>query len=240
VLGRAGLWKHQPVRVRALHRYPVKSLLGEELTSLTVDVRGVDGDRLWSVRTPDGKIGSGKNSHRFAAVLGLLELRARVHDGRVTVTFPDGRETDVEAQSSAELLSSHLGRPLTFARETDVTHFDDGPVSLIGTASVEALEQERGAEVSVSRFRPNLVLDTDEPFVEDGWVGRRVVVGDVELEVVMTSPRCVMVDMKTADLPEQHGNLLAVGRLNDACLGVIASVVRPGTIRIGDSAKMSG
>lgn len=204
------------------------------MPALALDIRGVVGDRLWSVRTPENKIGSGKNSHRFAAVIGLLELRSALRDGRVMVTFPDGVEVDVEDPHSAEVLSRHLGRPLTFARETDVNHFDDGPVSLIGTASVAALERERGAAVAATRFRPNIVLETAEAFVEDGWVGRRIGFGDVELEVVMTSPRCVMVDMKTADLPEQHGNLLAVGRLNDACLGVIASVVRPGTLRVGD------
>jgi hypothetical protein len=222
------------MRVRTLYRYPVKSLLGEEVPALAVDTRGVEADRLWSVRTPENKIGSGKNSHRFAAVLGLLDLRARLQDGRVLVSFPDGSEVDVEDPNGKELLSRHLGRPLTFARESDVNHFDDGPVSLLGGASVAALEQERGAAVSATRFRPNIVLDTDKAFVEDGWVGRRVLLGEVELEVTMTSPRCVMVDMKTADLPEQHGNLLAVGRLNDTCLGVIASVVRPGTMQVGD------
>jgi uncharacterized protein YcbX len=220
--------------VRTLHRYPVKSLLGEDLPALAIDERGVVGDRLWSVRTPEGKIGSGKNSNRFAAVLGLLDLRATVRNGSALVSFPDGAEAAVDDPAAAELLSRHLVRPLSFAREGEVMHFDDGPVSLIGAASVQALERERGTEVAPSRFRPNLVLETDEAFVEDGWVGGRIGVGEVELEVVMTSPRCVMVDMKTADLPEQHGNLLALGRVNAACLGVIASVVRPGTIRVGD------
>jgi uncharacterized protein YcbX len=212
----------------------VKSLLGEEVPAVAVDGRGVAGDRLWSVRTPDGKIGSGKNSRRFAAVLGLLELRAAMRDGRVVVAFPDGVEVAVDDADAADLLSRHLQRPLSFARESEVTHFDDGPVSLLGAASVTALEKERGTAVSASRFRPNIVLDTGEAFMEDGWVGRRVTIGEVEVEVAMTSPRCVMIDMKTADLPEQHGNLLAIGRLNDACLGVIASVVRPGTVHIGD------
>jgi uncharacterized protein YcbX len=172
-------------------------------------------------------------------VLGLLELRAAVRDDRVVVTFPDGTDVTVDDPRSADLLSRHLGRPLTFARETEVSHFDDGPVSLIGTASLAALERERGAAVAVSRFRPNIVVATEDPFVEDAWVGRRVSFGEVELEVVMPSPRCVMVDMKTADLPEQHGNLLAAGRINNACIGVIASVVRPGTIRVGDDIVVS-
>lgn len=62
--------------MRSLHRFPVKSMSGEERNHLDVDARGCVGDRVWSVRTADGKIGSGKNTRRFAAVPGLLELRA--------------------------------------------------------------------------------------------------------------------------------------------------------------------
>lgn len=151
------LWKHRDVQVVALRRYPVKSLLGEDLSALDVDERGVVGDRLWSVRTAEDKMGSGKSTRRFAAVPGILELRAATRDGTVVVTFPHGEECAVDDPRSAGLLSQSLGQPLTFARETAVTHFDDGPVSLIGTASIAALERARGAPVAAARFRPNLV-----------------------------------------------------------------------------------
>ena len=217
----------------------MKSLLGEAAASLELDPRGVVGDRLWSVRTPAGKIGSGKNSKRFAAVPGLLALRATSTADCVAITFPDGTTLAVDAPELDALLTAHAGQPLTVRRETDVSHFDDGPVSLVGVASVQALATARGAPVDVRRFRPNVVLDTDRPFAEDEWIGRRLQVGSAVLEVTMASPRCVMIDMATADLPEQHGNLTAIGRLNDACLGVIAQVVRPGRIATGDAVTVS-
>lgn len=197
-------------------------------------MRGIVGDRLWSVRTPDNKIGSGKTSRRFAAVLGLLELRASIRDGRVIITFPDGSTCAVDDPDVAHRLSESLGRPVTVASETDVMHFDDGPISLVGGASVAALSAARGATVDATRFRPNVVLDTATAFMEDEWVGRRLRIGTVTLEVTVRSPRCVMVDMKTADLPAQPGNLLAAGRLNNACVGVIADVVEPGRLAVGD------
>jgi hypothetical protein len=49
-----------------------------------------------------------------------------------------------------------------------------------------------------------------------------------------------MIDAATADLPAQQGNLLAIGRLNGAHLGVIASVVVPGTITAGDDVLVAG
>ena len=222
-------------RVRSLHRYPVKSLLGEEVGRLDVDRRGCVGDRRWAVRTAAGKIGSGKNSRRFEAVPGLLRLRGVTRDGGVWIVFPDGTSLAVSTPAAADRLSQHAGRPVTLAAETDVDHFDDGPVSLVGAGSVGALSAERGDDVDVSRFRANIVLDTVEPFVEDRWIGGRVTIGTAILHVAMASPRCVMVDQETADLPAQPGNLLAAGRIHDACLGVVASVVRPGTISLGDA-----
>jgi uncharacterized protein len=52
-------------RISQFWRYPVKSMLGERRQSLTVEQRGVQGDRLYAVRDADGKFGSGKNTRRF-------------------------------------------------------------------------------------------------------------------------------------------------------------------------------
>lgn len=220
--------------VVALNRYPVKSLLGEELTAVDLDERGVVGDRAWSVRTAAGKLGSGKATRRFEAVVGLLDLRARSRVGHVEVTLPTGNRYDVTDPHAAEQLSRHIGQPLTFVPEADVSHFDDGPVSLIGLASVQALGDARGEPVDSARFRANIHVNTVEPFVEDEWIGRRLRIGHAVLDVVLASPRCVMINMKTADLPAQPGNLAAIGRLHDQCLEVIARVVTPGRVAVGD------
>jgi uncharacterized protein len=228
------------VAVISLHRYPVKSLLGEDVAAFDLDDRGVVGDRSWSIRTANGKIGSGKNTRRFADVPGLLQLRASTqpvgHGGSdgVTVTFPDGRSFPVGSPALAEQLSIHCGQPVTVARETDVSHFDDGPVSIIGRASVDAVSIASGQRVDPSRFRANVMVETDLPFAEEKWIGAQLRLGTALLEVTMASPRCVMVDMATADLPAQAGNLRTIGRLNDACLGVIARVVRPGRVSVSD------
>jgi uncharacterized protein YcbX len=217
----------------------VKSMLGERISRLEVDRRGFVGDRVWSVRTSEDKIGSGKNSRRLAAVPGLLELRAHTEVGGVAITFPDGTACSTDAPDVAERLSDLVGQPVTLAREIKTSHFDDGPVSLLGNASVIAVARERKQQVDPTRFRGNILLGTSEAFLEDQWVGRQLHIGSAVLSVTGTLPRCVMVDMKTADLPEQHGNLKAVGRLNDACLGVIAAVAVAGTITTGDVVEVS-
>ena len=221
-------------RIASLHRYPVKSLLGEDLDEVEIDERGVVGDRHWSVRTAADKIGSGKSTSRFEAVVGLLDLRAAMQDDTVVVMSSDGDKYAVDDPVAAERLSSRLGQPLTFAPETDVSHYDDGPVSLIGLASVRALTADRGRFVEPDRFRANIVLDTNAAFAEDAWIGCRIGVGAAVLEVTMPSPRCVMINMASADLPAQPGNLAALAQLHDSCLGVIARVVQPGRVGVGD------
>ncbi len=221
--------------VASLHRYPVKSMLGEGLTELEFDERGAAGDRAWSVRTREGKLGSGKTTRRFAALDGLQLVRARQPDTGVVVTLPDGTEHDVGSALLSERLSEFVGQPVTLAPESEVSYFDDGPVSLIARASVDAIAEHRGQPVDPARFRPNLVIDGVPAFGEDKWIGKQLRIGTAVLLVELASTRCVMVDSETADLPAQPGNLLAVGRLNDTCLGVIARVVQPGTVRIGDS-----
>lgn len=222
------------MEVVQLSRFPVKSMTGEQLDRLALDARGVDGDRAWAVRTDDGHIGSGKSTRRFRRVPGLLDVVARTVGDAVEVTFPDGTTYGVDDAAAAERLSVHVGRPVAFARETDVDHFDDGPVSLLGTASVQAVTASRNEDVDPQRFRANVLVATTEPHVEQTWVGREVRLGTAGLRVVLASPRCVMVDLGTALLPPQPGNLKAVTALTDGLLGVVAEVVEPGVVRVGD------
>ncbi len=221
-------------RVHSLHRYPVKSLSGQNVPSLVLDDRGGAGDRTWSVRCADGRIASGKRTRRFAAVPGLLDLRAREVDGTVQVGVPDGRWYDADDPQAARAVTEHVGRPVTLEREHDESHFDDGPVSLLALASVERVCELHGSVPAVERFRPNVVLGAAPAFAEEQWVGRAVHVGEAVVRVDLVSPRCVMVDAPTADLPPARGLLRALGTSRGAELGVIASVLAPGRVRVGD------
>jgi hypothetical protein len=227
------------VHVASLHRYPVKSLVGERLEVADAVARGFRGDRLWAVRDEDGKLGSGKSTRRFRKMEGLLGLVAS-YDGDVPiVTFPDGRGLRGDDPAIHEALSRYVGRPVTLDREGEVSHFDDGPVHLVTTASLDAVAQRLGEPVDPRRFRPNLVVDTGDAagLVEDGWVGRRLRVGEVVLEVVARMPRCVMVDLPQVGLGASRV-LDAVGDLNDANLGVLATVVTPGRVRVSDGVDL--
>ena len=64
--------------VELLYRYPVKSMLGEALAALTVEARGVVGDRLWAVL--DGETGKVASAKRPKLWRDLLTCTARTLD----------------------------------------------------------------------------------------------------------------------------------------------------------------
>ena len=76
---------------------------------------------------------------------------------------------------------------------------------------------------------------------EEAWAGRTVTLGDdAVLRVLYAMPRCVMLDHEQADLPPFPGLLRTVTDARDGCAGVVADVVRGGTVRIGDELRLGG
>ncbi len=225
-------------RVGALLRYPVKSMAGEELAEVELVHRGLVGDRAWAVRTEDGGIGSGKTTRRFRRIDGLLEWRAGLDGGVPIVYRPTGERCSVE--EAAARLSAATGRTLTIEAEGDVPHHDESPVHVLTTASLRALGDLLGSLVDVARFRPNVVLDVDGPgFPEDDWTGRELAVGDeVVLRLGSGMPRCAMVGLPQGDLGKDKTILRTLAQERDLMLGMQASVVHGGTLRVGDPAVL--
>ncbi len=223
--------------VSSIYRYPVKSLVGETLTRADIELRGLLGDRLWCVRDADGKFGSGKSTRRFRKMEGLLDLVASYDDQVPVIRFPDGRTLRGDDPEVHAALSAHVGRAVTLAHEEGVSHFDDGPIHVLTQASADSLGQAHGHPVDVRRLRPNLVVRTTERagFVEDSWVGRRIAVGDdVVLAVRAPMPRCVMLNLPQKDLPPDEGLLRSATEANGADIGIVADVVTPGVVEVGD------
>ena len=226
--------------VARLARYPVKSMLGEVLERAVVEHRGLAGDRSWALREPDGRLGSGKTSDRFRRVDGLLHLRAG-YDGAVpVVTAADGTRYRGDDPDVHAALSARLGRPLTLTAETDRPHHDDGPVHLVTTASLRAASALVGREVDWRRTRANVVVAVPgDGWPEDAWVGRTVRLGDgVRLRVVAPMPRCAMVSAEQAGLARDAEVLRALTQHHDGMLGVLAEVVAPGTLAVGDGVEL--
>lgn len=212
--------------------FPVKSMLGEECERLVVDERGVAGDRLWALRYEDGKLGSGKSSRRFRRTPGILEYAAAYEGDVPVVTTPDGEKLRPGDLRIGELFGA--GAELT--REGEMSHQDAGAVSLVGTASLRALGELLGEAdpVDVRRLRKNIVVGTDEPWIEEDWVGREIAFeGGLRLRVTERIERCVMVTQAQRGLPADSRILKTLTASRGMCIGVYADVVTPGTLALG-------
>ena len=119
------------------------------------------------------------------------------------------------------------------------TFFDSTPIHAISTATLERLRLlEPQLDFAVERFRPNLLIvptDGAEGFIEEGWIGRRLRLGDgLELKVEQGCPRCVITTLAQGGLPQDLDILRATARHNKVVAGILLSVVRPGAVAVGD------
>lgn len=205
-----------------------------------VDARGLAGDRVWSVRDPDGKLGSGKSTRRFRRMDGLLDLGAGYDGDTPLVSFPDGRVVRGDDPGVHDALSRHVGRDVTLAHEDEVSHFDEGPVHLVTTAALASLSQAHGATVDWRHTRANLLVTwPGSGLVEHDWAGVALGVGpEVVLRVVDVMPRCVMVTSAQRDVPADPNLLHTVSAAAGGDLGVFADVVRPGRVTVGDDVRL--
>jgi uncharacterized protein len=96
--------------VAVLRRYPVKSMLGEDLRACDVSGRGLAGDRaLALVHRETGKVASAKNPRLWR---GLLRLAA-ASGPDVKVAFPDGTALASTDPGIDAALSEFLGQTVT-------------------------------------------------------------------------------------------------------------------------------
>lgn len=223
--------------VAQIHRFPVKSMLGERLEAVEIDDRGLVGDRAWAVRDEDGKLASGKNTRRFRRMDPVFQWTASLGpDGVPVISLPDGTSIAASDPGAHEVVSDHVGHRVHLVREGSTSHMDGGCVSLIGSATLRAVAEMLGEAEPLDprRFRANLVIETDDPYVEDSWVGRMVAVGAVVLRVVRPIERCRTVDIRQGEVP-RHGRILkTLGTRRDLLLAMYADPVDTGVVHLGD------
>ncbi len=243
-------------RITSLWRYPVKSLLGEACDDLELGVTGVVGDRQYGVLDVSSNtvLSAKREGQLFGAV-------ATFCDGELTVTLP-GDQTFERGDELDEALTNWLGRPVrlveaaTFGAATYEAHadfesddsrletwegpegsfVDSAPLHLLTSLDIEQLSRERpDLQWDVRRFRPNVFV---EPAVENPAplvVGSRVSVGTGEIQIQQPCLRCVMTTRpQPGGLDRQLDVLRHIAHDHDGAVGMLANVMRPGRVRVGD------
>jgi uncharacterized protein YcbX len=176
-------------RVAAISVYPVKSLAGRTVPEAVVDTAGLRGDRAYAVVDAD--------TGERVTVKTTPQLRSVVATG------------DTEADTVT--LTEVLGRPVRLAPSGAGPQVDAAAVHLV---SRQAIDRAAAGDVpegcSADDPRANLLLDLPAADERD-WVGRRLQVGEVVLDVVRTPKHC---------------------------LGVYAEVRGPGRVADGDAVTL--
>lgn len=133
--------------------------------------------------------------------------------------------------------STHKHQPVSFA--------DGFPFLLTNTASLEALNQRlknkyfsEQFSVTMDRFRPNIVVETQLSFIEDTW--QKIAIGNVKFSVVKLCSRCVVTttDQKTGKTNPQKEPLLTLSNFRNTPEGIMFGqnliAINDGMIKIGD------
>lgn len=175
---------------------------------------------------------------------------------RTVIVWSDRCRAVDQGDEVADWFSNYLGRPARLARmaddftrrvdsryatsPTDQVGFADGyPFLIISEESLADLNRRLDPPLPMNRFRPNLVIRGEEPFVEDRLEAFRI--GGVIFRVVKPCARCVITttDQSTARVgAEPLATLARFRRVGHKILfGQNLTHEGTGTIRVGDAVE---
>ena len=97
--------------VEEIHRYPVKSMLGESVRAAEFTGAGIAGDRVWAVR--DEARGDFMTGKRVAALMGCTGRPAAEAGGVPEIELPTGDVFAADDPLASRRLSAFLGREVT-------------------------------------------------------------------------------------------------------------------------------
>ncbi|MEU1985051.1 MOSC N-terminal beta barrel domain-containing protein [Nocardia sp. NPDC019395] len=219
------------VQITALRRYPVKSMLGEDVQELTVEESGATGDRALAViDVATGRVATAKQPRLWRR---LLQCSATGDPGRVRISLPDGRTTTADGGAADDLLTEMLGREVRLAGrrpegaemerpdpEDVLAHGVDATldyatlpvaggtpgVSFVDFAALHMITTATLDHLGIEalRYRPNLIVATPAgfpPFGENDWTGRELSFGGVRSTAITPTPRCAVPTLEHGDLP---------------------------------------
>ena len=125
------------------------------------------------------------------------------------------------------------GAPRT---QTPVSFADGYPYLLLGTASMDLLNQKLDQALTIDRFRANIIVQTEQPHEEDHW--QEIKIGTEKMLVIKPCARCQVttIDQQTGERGKEPLRTLATYRKkgNKINFGANAISLSDGTLRVGD------
>jgi uncharacterized protein YcbX len=134
-----------------------------------------------------------------------------------------------------------------FSKDGDIVSYADGfPLLVISEASLNdlnsKLEQQNVSHVSMTNFRPNLVVAGTTAFEEDQW--KKIKIGEVEFDCVKLCSRCVLTTVNPnsgikSENREPLKTLASYRKMSGGVMFGMNMIPRnSGVIRLGDTLEV--
>jgi MOSC domain-containing protein len=251
-------------RVARISIAPVKALGLVHPDEVELGPRGVAGNRRFWLVEADGRLVSNKRHGTLVQIRPewdeqTRELALTFPDGRrVAGTVEVGDEVFDQEMYSHPLASRHVvgpwaaalsefvGQPLTllWAEEGAPDRLYAGTASIVSHESVARLADVAGEpELDARRFRMLFDIEGVAAHGEDEWIGAQVRIGGATIQVNGDVGRCAITThdpdtgVPTVDTLRALAEYRREGRKEPLPLGVYASVVEPGRVRVGDAVE---
>ncbi len=240
-------------RLTRITRHPIKAHGREDLASVSLLPGAcLPWDRHWAVAHEAAKLNDGWNAcmnfTRAAKAPALMAITSRLDEtsGQVTLTHPVRGTLSFRPDDPADLPQfldwvgplnpADRARPVRIVKAgRGMTDSDFPSVSILSEAALQALSDGMGMTLSPDRFRGNLWISGAEPFAEFDWIGREIQIGGAVLRIEERIGRCTatMANPETGerDADTLQGLARAFGHQD---FGVYASVIKGGTVAVGD------
>ena len=209
------------LHVAGLWRYPVKSLAGEPLDTATLEPAGIPGDRIVRVRGPEG-VRTSRRQYRLLGLRGTLDP-----EGRPRI---DGHRWD--SPEALALVKAAAGADAWLEAWDGLDRFDILPLLVATDGAVAAFGRD------IRRLRPNILVGGVEGLSERDWAGAELHIASAIVRLDSLRGRCHMTTIDPDTLEVNPGVLRDIVRRFGNRLALNASVVRAGTIRVGDSVTL--
>ncbi len=162
-----------------------------------------------------GQISAKPSETRIDATVWKSVVDAAVATDDVNLTLSGWLGRDVKLVFFDEH-SSRIASPEWAGNGSPVTFADGYQILVTTTASLAALNENMAANgedhVGMERFRPNIVLDTDEPWAEDRWAALEI--NGIRFDLVKPCARCIMTTQdQTTGSRDVPSPMKAMGRL---------------------------
>lgn len=252
--------------------YPIKSTQGYFLSQAVIQAHGLNFDREFMLTDLNGKMITARKDEelfRLSSYPIPMGLQVVHQDGStLTVYYSDFQITNqceiwgnifssfVASDKINLWFSKKLGHDVQLrwigekterytsrSPQTPVAFADGYPILLTNQASLQQLQQQCPISISMANFRPNIVINSEEAFIEEQW--KKIQIGNVQFLNIKPCERCILItrDPKTHLLDRKMEPLRTLKKINTneagkVIFGVNLIPLNTGIIQIGDTVKV--